>query len=197
MTLGQLSYDISISPFSLQTVYIYIHIWWKMKLISVDLLNEDVSNSIIILTSSSRYTFTLLRKIKLWKNTSERVVIILSLSLLNSPTFPLYRSSRKKTRQNLLQFQLELVSSSPMEKFRQKKIARLPNCFGNRVTNISSLERRRLWYSGSIILYFLRCTERCLVNSLFRSHSSLLIKRYFNWRLAFVQSACSFYKSVN
>ena len=194
MTLGQLSYDISISPFSLQTVYIYIHIWWKMKLISVDLLNEDVSNSITILTSSSRYTFTLLRKIKLWKNTSERVII---LSLSASPTFPLYRSSRKKTRQNLLQFQLELVSSSPMEKFRQKKIARLPNGFGNRVTNISSLERRRLWYSGSIILYFLRCTERCLVNSLFRSHSSLLIKRYFNWRLAFVQSACSFYKSVN
>lgn len=165
MTLGQLSYDISISPFSLQTVYIYIHIWWKMKLISVDLLNEDVSNSITILTSSSRYTFTLLRKIKLWKNTSERVII---LSLSASPTFPLYRSSRKKTRQNLLQFQLELVSSSPMEKFRQKKIARLPNCFGNRVTNISSLERRRLWYSGSIILYFLRCTERCLVNSLFQ-----------------------------
>lgn len=148
--------------------------------------NFDIVFSIHFYTSSKNQTL----KKHVWKS-------YYSLSLSASPTFPLYRSSRKKTRQNLLQFQLELVSSSPMEKFRQKKIARLPNCFGNRVTNISSLKRRRLWYSGSIILYFLRCTERCLVNSLFRSHSSLLIKRYFNWRLAFVQSACSFYKSVN
>lgn len=77
---------------------IHIHGKWNQSRL---IHNEDISNSISIFAFSSIELIVYLTssRIKLWKNTSERAVIILlfslSLSLLNSPTFPRYRSSKK------------------------------------------------------------------------------------------------------
>ena len=81
-----------------------------------------------------------------------------------------------------------------MEKFRQKS-REIAEWFWCRVTCAQIFLPWKIFLdtivinSVLIILYFPRpilYMERCLVNSLFYSHSSLLIKRYFNSRLAFV-----------
>lgn len=105
---------------------IHIHGKWNQSRL---IHNEDISNSISIFAFSSIELIIYLTssRIKLWKNTSERAVIILLLSLSLSVKFANFSalSILEKTRQNLLQFQLELVWSWPMEKFR-RKLARLP-----------------------------------------------------------------------